>query len=84
MKRTKRVTKKRRVRTIRAVESGEQKGSMPEWEWAKIPHKQPKKRITLYMDADILFFFKGYGRLYQRMVNQALRSVMDEEKRRAR
>jgi uncharacterized protein (DUF4415 family) len=38
-----------------------------------------KKRVTMYLDADVLAWFKDQGRRYQREINQALRKVMTRE-----
>ena len=39
-----------------------------------------KKRITLFLDADVLAWFKESGRRYQTRINRALWKVMQEEK----
>jgi len=39
-----------------------------------------KKRITLYLDADVLAWFRAQGPRYQRRINGALRKVMREER----
>lgn len=39
----------------------------------------PKKRVTMYMDADVLAWFKSGGPGYQREINRMLRRVMVEE-----
>ncbi|MGB9232772.1 MAG: BrnA antitoxin family protein [Terriglobales bacterium] len=45
------------------------------------PWRRPnKKRITLYLDADLLAWFKERAPKYQKEINRALRSVMREEK----
>lgn len=43
----------------------------------------PKKQITLRLDPDILDFFKGQGRGYQRNINAVLRRYMQVQKNRA-
>jgi len=40
-----------------------------------------KKRITLFLDADVLAWFKESGPKYQRSINWALREVMEKEKK---
>jgi len=53
-----------------------------EWMQLKEALKQPsKRRITLYLDADVLAFFKDQGPRYQRLINEALRVVMEKQKR---
>jgi uncharacterized protein (DUF4415 family) len=43
-----------------------------------------KKPITLRLDADVLAWFKKDGRRYQTRINQALRKVMERERKAAR
>ncbi|MGA9352756.1 MAG: BrnA antitoxin family protein [Terriglobales bacterium] len=44
--------------------------------------RPPKKRISLSLDADVLAFFKEPGpRFYQRRIGEALRAVMEEQKK---
>ncbi len=40
-----------------------------------------KKPITLRLDADVLAWFKKDGRRYQTRINQALRQVMERERK---
>jgi len=40
-----------------------------------------KKRITLFLDADVLAWFKESGPRYQTRINRALWKVMREERR---
>src|SRR5579863_9742398 len=42
-----------------------------------------KKPVTLRLDADVLAWFKKDGRRYQTRSNQALRKVMEREKKAA-
>jgi len=42
-----------------------------------------KKRITLFLDADVLAWFKESGRRYQTRINRALWEVMKREKKEA-
>jgi uncharacterized protein (DUF4415 family) len=39
-----------------------------------------KRRITLFLDADVLAWFKASGPRYQTRINQALWDVMNEER----
>jgi uncharacterized protein (DUF4415 family) len=47
-------------------------------------YKPVKKPITVRLDADILAWFQRGGRGYQTRINQALRKVMGEERKKAR
>jgi uncharacterized protein (DUF4415 family) len=40
-----------------------------------------KRPVTLRLDADVLAWFKKDGRRYQTRINEALRKVMDRERR---
>jgi uncharacterized protein (DUF4415 family) len=40
-----------------------------------------KKPVTLRLDADVLAWFKKGGRRYQTRINQALRKVMERERK---
>jgi uncharacterized protein (DUF4415 family) len=40
--------------------------------------RENKKRITLFLDADVLAWFKEKPK-YQKEINRALREVMEEE-----
>ena len=41
--------------------------------------RHEKKRITLFLDADVLAWFRGMGRGYQREINRTLRRIIEEE-----
>ncbi len=45
-----------------------------------LERKPPKRRITLFLDADVLAWFKDQGRGYQTEMNRVLRGVMKAEK----
>lgn len=65
-----------------AVLGGESGSRFLEWMRLKDTLTQPaKKRITLFLDADVLAFFKDQGPRYQRVINDSLRESMDEQKR---
>lgn len=67
-------------RWVRGREREEQHARIVELR--KLRRKPPKKRISLSLDADVLTFFKEQdARYYQRLINQTLREVMEEEKR---
>ena len=57
---------KRRAWIDRQVEIGR---------WRRLP----KKRVTMYLDADVLAWFRKKGPGYQWEINKALRKVMEEE-----
>jgi len=44
--------------------------------------REPKKRITLFLDADVLAWFRE-GPKYQTRINQALREIVRREKEEA-
>jgi len=86
MKQKKRVT--RRVKTRQTVTKLEAAGSrrrpryLPD-ELAGM-YKPVKKPVTLRLDADVLAWFQRVGRGYQTRINQALRKVMVEERKKSR
>jgi uncharacterized protein (DUF4415 family) len=55
---------------------------LPE-EWVGM-YKPVKKPVTLRLDADVLAWFQRGGRGYQTRINQALRKVMSDERKKAR
>jgi uncharacterized protein (DUF4415 family) len=55
---------------------------LPE-EWTGM-YKPVKKPVTLRLDADVLAWFQRGGRGYQTRINQALRKVMSQERKKAR
>ena len=61
----------------------------PEWggglDWGlkyRRRRRPVKKRVTMYLDADVLAWFKSQGPRYQREINWMLRKVMTEGKNR--
>lgn len=40
-------------------------------------NRPPAKTITVWLDADVLAWFKSQGRNYQRRINAVLRAHMD-------
>ncbi|MFY9647978.1 MAG: BrnA antitoxin family protein [Terriglobales bacterium] len=52
-------------------------------DWAGM-YKPVKKPVTLRLDADVLAWFQRGGRGYQTRINQALRKVVAEERKKAR
>ena len=87
MKQRKRVAKRtkasRKVTRIEAsVGSRKRPRYLPE-EWAGM-YKPVKRPVTLRLDADILAWFQRGGRGYQTRINQALRKMMTEERKKTR
>ncbi len=73
-----RVTPRRLQRTISRLRASEDAGDPlavrpPYW-------KENKKQIRLYLDADVLAWFKREGRGYQTRINRALWKLMKDEK----
>jgi len=87
MKQRKRVTKRAKAsRKVARIEASERSGRRPQYlteEWAGM-YKPVKKPVTLRLDADVLAWFQRGGRGYQTRINQALRKVMSEERKKAR
>ena len=88
MKRKKRVKRRGRVASLRAsgsVEQGRSANDVGRWRERQLELRRwlrlPKKRVTLNLDADVLAWFRGMGRGYQREINKALRRVMERELR---
>jgi len=84
MKRRKAVSGRARgARKVARIEaSGRRARYLPE-ELAGM-YRPLKKPVTLRLDADVLAWFQRDGRGYQTRINRALRSVMIEERKRAR
>jgi len=83
MKQRKRVTPQRaqqRVSQLRASAEGDE-GLPTRWQQRRGYHKAVKKKTTLYLDADVVHWFKRAGRGYQTRINRALWKVMKEEKK---
>jgi len=84
MRRKKKVTKKgkvsRRVARLEASTGGKQfPRYLPEG-FADL-YRPVKKPITLRLDADVLAWFQRGGRGYQTRINQALRKLVVEERK---
>jgi uncharacterized protein (DUF4415 family) len=69
----------KRVGKIEAAGSTRRPKYLPE-EWEGM-YKPVKKPVTLRLDADVLAWFQRGGRGYQTRINQALRKVMSEERK---
>jgi uncharacterized protein (DUF4415 family) len=69
----------RKVMKIEAAGSPRRPKYLPE-EWEGM-YKPVKKPVTLRLDADVMAWFQRGGRGYQTRINQALRKVMGEERK---
>jgi len=69
---------KGRIGSLKASEAGMEGKSLAALRLWRRPNK---KRITLFLDADVLAWFKEMPK-YQKEINRALREVMEEAKRR--
>jgi uncharacterized protein (DUF4415 family) len=80
MKKPKTAKKRRKIARLQASAGGENLplDLVPGW---RSYYKPRKKRITLWLDADVLAWFKEPGRGYQARINRALREVMAEERK---
>jgi uncharacterized protein (DUF4415 family) len=87
MKQRKRVTKRakasRKVTRIEASAGSKRRPRYLPEELAGM-YRPVKKPVTLRLDADLLAWFQRGGRGYQTRINQALRRVMIEERKKAR
>ena len=87
MKARKRVTKRARgSRKVTKMEASAGSKKRPRYlpaEWEGM-YKPVKKPVTLRLDADVLAWFQRAGRGYQTRINQALRKVMVQERKKAR
>jgi uncharacterized protein (DUF4415 family) len=87
MKRRKRDTKRARApRKVTKIEASAGSRRRPRYlpeEWAGM-YKPVKKPVTLRLDADVLAWFQRGGRGYQTRINQALRKMMSQERKKAR
>ncbi len=81
MKQRKRVAKSRRVASLKASRGRKRSPYLPpELTGLYRPLKMP---VTLRLDADVLAWLKKQGRGYQTRINQALRKLMMEERKRS-
>lgn len=48
-----------------------------DWSRARLVEPEPKKMISVRLDADVLEFFKSQGKGYQTRMNAVLRSYME-------
>ncbi|MGA8539812.1 MAG: BrnA antitoxin family protein [Terriglobales bacterium] len=83
MKQPKRVIQRRRVRRkISRLRASAEEDVRPltQLQQRRRRYKALKKQITLYLDADVLAWFKRAGRGYQTRINRALWEVMREER----
>jgi uncharacterized protein (DUF4415 family) len=82
MKQRKRVTTRGKMARLQASadERSRPRGLLPEWPGFYKPIKKP---VTLRLDADVLAWFKWQGRGYQTRINQALRKLMMDERKKS-
>ena len=83
MKQRKRVTPQRaqkKISQLRASAEGDE-GPPTRLQERRRYYKAIKKQITLYLDADVLDWFKRAGRGYQTRINRALWKMMMEERK---
>ena len=52
-----------------------------DWENARLVIPEPKRAISLRLDADVLEFFKAQGKGYQTRMNAVLRAYMQARKK---
>lgn len=54
-----------------------------EWDWsrARLVTPEPKRAISLRLDADVLDYFKAQGKGYQTRMNAVLRAYMEAQKK---
>jgi len=68
-------TRNRRIASLKASDAGMEGKSLAA---LRLWRRENKKRITLFLDADVLAWFKEKPK-YQKEINRALREVMEEE-----
>jgi uncharacterized protein (DUF4415 family) len=82
MKQRKRVTKRRKIASLRASAGEGKRARFLAAEVAGL-YKPVKNPVTLRLDADVLAWFQKQGRGYQTRINRALRRLMMEERKRS-
>jgi len=70
-----RATRDQKIASLKASDAAVERKSLAA---LRLWRRQNKKRITLFLDADVLAWFKGMPK-YQKEINRALREVMEEE-----
>lgn len=79
---------KKRLEEIAAIPDEEiDTSDIPEldrsfWEKARLVLPEPKKPISLRVDAEVLDWYRSQGRGYQSLMNAVLRSYMEAKKKR--
>ena len=53
-----------------------------DWSKARLVIPEPKKPVSIRLDADVLEFFKAQGKGYQTRINAVLRAYMEAQKQR--
>ncbi len=51
-----------------------------DWSKARLVIPEPKKPVSIRLDADVLEFFKAQGKGYQTRINAVLRAYMEAQK----
>ena len=77
----------RRVERMREAELAAAAASDPDalptdptfWKDARLVMQEPKVRVSLRLDRDVLDWFKAQGRGYQSRINAVLRAFMDAQ-----
>ena len=67
----------------RLREAGDHEGTEEfpiDWARAEVVLPEPKKMISLRLDADVLAFFRDQGKGYQTRMNAVLRAYMEAQK----
>jgi uncharacterized protein (DUF4415 family) len=79
---TPRPTQQRKIPRLRASAEG---GEVPltRWQEMRRDYKTPKKLIRLYLDADVLAWFRKDGQGYQTRINRALQKFMRDQSERS-
>lgn len=81
MKQRKRVAQNRRVARLKASAGKKRLPYLPA-ELAEL-YRPLKMPVTLRLDADVLAWLKKQGRGYQTRINQAMRKLMMEERKKS-
>jgi uncharacterized protein (DUF4415 family) len=77
-------TRPKKSGTALTMASGDEAPRKAPFETSIELYRPLKRPITLRLDADVLAWFKKDGRRYQTRINQALRKVVERERKAAR
>jgi uncharacterized protein (DUF4415 family) len=86
MKKRKRVTRRRvqkKISRLQASAAGGAKRRLTPLPGQLEYYRPIKKPVTVRLDADVLAWFQRQGRGYQTRINQALRKLMMDERKRS-